>query len=70
MPNGFRLVLIGAVAATRFYFGAKMVTTAADESAVPERAVARVTNSMIMRVLIFYIGSVALILLIVPCNDA
>jgi len=70
MPNGIGPVLAGAVAATGFYFGAEIVTIAAAESAEPERAVAKATNSVITRVLIFYVGSVTLVLLILPWNDA
>jgi GABA permease len=63
-------VLTGAVAATGFYFGAEIVTIAAAESAEPERAVARATNSVITRVLIFYVGSVFLVVCIIPWNDS
>lgn len=69
-PNGIAAVLAGAVAATGFYFGAEIVTIAAAESAEPERAVAKATNSVISRVLIFYIGSIFLVVAIVPWNDA
>jgi len=70
MPNGIVPVLTGAVAATGFYFGAEIVTIAAAESAEPERAVAETTQSVIWRVLIFYIGSIFLVVAIVPWNDA
>jgi GABA permease len=70
MPNGIVPVLTGAVAATGFYFGAEIVTIAAAESAEPERAVAESTQSVISRVLIFYIGSIFLVVAIVPWNDA
>jgi len=69
MPNGIVPVLTGAVAATGFYFGAEIVTIAAAESAEPERAVAETTQSVIWRVLIFYIGSIFLVVAIVPWND-
>ena len=69
MPNGIVPVLTGAVAATGFYFGAEIVTIAAAESAEPERAVAATTQSVIWRVLIFYIGSIFLVVAIVPWND-
>lgn len=69
-PNGIGPILTGAVAATGFYFGAEIVTIAAAESAEPERAVAKATNSVITRVLIFYVGSVSLVVLIIPWNDA
>jgi GABA permease len=67
-PKGIGPVLTGAVAATGFYFGAEIVTIAAAESAEPERAVAKATNSVITRVLIFYVGSVFLVVCIIPWN--
>jgi len=68
-PNGLLPVLTGAVAATGFYFGAEIVTIAAAESEEPARAVARATNSVISRVLIFYVGSILLIVTIMPWNS-
>ena len=69
MPNGIIPVLTGAVAATGFYFGAEIVTIAAAESLEPERAVAETTQSVIWRVLVFYIGSIFLVVAIVPWSD-
>jgi GABA permease len=69
MPNGIVPVLTGAVAATGFYFGAEIVTIAAAESAEPEKAVAETTQSVIWRVLVFYIGSIFLVVALVPWND-
>lgn len=69
MPNGLGPVLAGAVAATGFYFGSEIVTVAAAESAEPEAAVARATQSVISRVLIFYVGSIFVVVSIVPWND-
>jgi len=70
MPKGIVPVLTGAVAATGFYFGAEIVTIAAAESAEPERAVAETTQSVIWRVLVFYIGSIFIVVATVPWNDA
>jgi GABA permease len=69
-PNGTGTILTGAVAATGFYFGAEIVSIAAAESREPERAVAKATNSVITRVLIFYIGSIFLVVTILPWNDS
>ena len=69
-PNGIGPVLTGAVAATGFYFGAELVTIAAAESAEPERAVAKAAQSVISRVLLFYVGSIFLVVTIIPWNDA
>ncbi len=68
-PNGVGVVLAGAVAATGFYFGAEIVTIAAAESAEPARAVSRATGSVIWRVLLFYVGSIILVVTIIPWND-
>jgi GABA permease len=68
MPHGIAPVLTGAVAATGFYFGSEIVTVAAAESAEPERAVARATQSVISRVLVFYVGSIFVIVCILPWN--
>lgn len=69
MPLGFPRVLTGAVAATGFYFGSEIVTVAAAESAEPEREVARATQSVVSRVLIFYVGSILLVVTLVPWSD-
>jgi GABA permease len=68
-PNGLIPVLTGAVAATGFYFGAELVTIAAAEAAEPAQAVAKATNSVITRVLLFYVGSILLVVCLVPWNS-
>ena len=62
-------MLTGAVAATGFYFGAEIVTVAAAESAAPEQAVAAATQSVISRVLVFYVGSIFVVVALLPWND-
>ena len=69
MPNGIVPVLTGAVAATGFYFGAEIVTIAAAEAHEPAKAVAKATNSVITRVLVFYVGSILLVVALVPWNS-
>lgn len=69
MPHGVIPVLTGAVAATGFYFGAELVTVAAAESAAPEQTVAQATQSVIYRVLVFYIGSIFIVVTLVPWNS-
>jgi len=68
-PHGVLPILTGAVAATGFYFGAEIVSVAAAESAEPALAVARATTSVIWRVLLFYIGSIVLVVVIVPWDS-
>ena len=69
-PNGILPVLTGAVAATGFYFGAEIVPIAAAETAEPAKAVAKAINSVITRVLFFYVGSILLVVCLVPWNSA
>jgi GABA permease len=69
-PNGLLPVLTGAVAATGFYFGAEIVTIAAAEAAEPAKAIARATNSVITRALVFYVGSILVVVCLVPWNSA
>jgi GABA permease len=68
-PNGLLPILTGAVAATGFYFGAEIVAIAAAETLEPAKAVARATNSVITRVLVFYLGSILLVVCLVPWNS-
>lgn len=69
-PNGLLPIATGAVATTGFYFGAEMVTIAAAEAQEPAKAVARATSSVISRVLLFYVGSILLVVCLVPWNSA
>lgn len=60
-------VIHGVVLVIFSYFGAEIVTMAAAESkADPARAVAKATNTVVWRVLLFYVGSVALLVMITP----
>lgn len=69
MPNGWVPVLSGAVAATGFYFGAEIVTIAAAETKNPEQSVAKATQSVITRVLLFYVCSIFLVVCLVPWSS-
>lgn len=69
-PNGWEAILRGIVIVIFSFMGAEIVTIAAGESSEPERAVARATNSVIWRVLVFYVLSIFLIVTILPWNDA
>ena len=69
MPKGLGPVLAGAVATTGFYFGVEMVTVAAAESAEPAESVARAAQSVMYRVLVFYVGSILVVVAILPWNS-
>src|SRR5207253_2945166 len=66
MPKGLLSVLAGAVTVYFSLTGAEITTIAAAESQEPARAVARMSTSVILRILTFYVGSVLLIVTAVP----
>jgi GABA permease len=65
-PRGWVAVLAGAVTVYFSLTGAEITTIAAAESKEPARAVARMSTSVIVRILTFYVGSVFLIVCVVP----
>src|SRR6185437_15536227 len=69
MPHGTVAVLAGAVTVFFQLTGAEIITVAAVESAEPARAVAQLTSSIIVRVLTFYVGSIFIIVAVVPWNS-
>jgi len=68
-PNGILPIFSGAVVATGFYFGAEIVAIAGAEANEPSRAIASATNSVVSRVLVFYVCSIFLVVAIVPWNS-
>ena len=68
-PEGAVTILSGVVIVIFAFVGAEIVTIAAAESDEPERAVARATNQVVGRVLVFYVLAIFLIVCIVPWND-
>jgi GABA permease len=66
MPKGVVSVLAGAVTVYFSLTGAEITTVAAAESKEPARAVAQMSSSVIVRILTFYVGSIFLILAVVP----
>lgn len=66
--GGFSVVH-GVVIVIFSYFGAEIVTIAAAESDEPAKAVAKATATTVWRVILFYVGSVALIVMITPWRE-
>ncbi|HKT73588.1 MAG TPA: amino acid permease [Steroidobacteraceae bacterium] len=66
VPHGVAALLSGAVTVFFQLTGAEITTVAAAESQEPARAVAQMTTSVIFRILIFYVGSIFLIVCVVP----
>jgi GABA permease len=69
MPNGVGAVFSSIVVVVFSMVGAEIATVAAAESKDPARAIARATQSVIVRVLTFFVGSVFLLTCILPWDD-
>jgi GABA permease len=67
-PRGWIAVLAAAPTVFFAMTGAEITTVAAAESAQPGRAIAKMTTTVIWRILIFYVVSVFLIVSVVPWN--
>jgi GABA permease len=68
-PEGIGKVLTGVVIVIFAFVGAEIATIAAAESEDPERSVTKATNSVIGRVLVFYVLSIFLIVSILPWDS-
>ena len=69
LPLGAMAITVGVVTVIFSMVGAEIATIAAAESADPERAVAKAANSVILRIAVFFVGSVFLLATILPWND-
>src|SRR6476646_2511443 len=70
LPHGFGAIFSSIVVVVFSMVGAEIATVAAAESHDPEKAIARATQSVIVRVGTFYVGSSFLLVCIVPWNDS
>ncbi|MGC5024880.1 amino acid permease [Tsukamurella sp. DT100] len=68
MPNGAGAV-IAAMLTTMFTFmGSEIVTIAAAESPEPAKGITKAVNSVVWRICLFYIGSIFVVVALVPWN--
>ena len=67
-PLGVMAITVGVVTVIFSMVGAEIATIAAAESSDPERAVAKAANSVIVRIAIFFVGSIFLLVTILPWN--
>ena len=65
-PNGFSGVWIGVIISIFSYLSIEMIAVAAGEAEDPEKAVRHAFKATLMRLFIFYILSLALIIMLVP----
>ncbi len=68
-PMGAGAIFSSVVVVVFSMVGAEIATVAAAESHDPEKAIARATNSVVLRVATFYVGSVFLLACMIPWNS-
>ncbi len=69
LPNGPGAILTGVLLVVFSFMGSEIATLAAGESEDPQRAVTKSTNSIIWRVGVFYLGSIFVVVALLPWND-
>ncbi|MEV0219177.1 amino acid permease [Streptomyces sp. NPDC050704] len=69
LPNGADTILTGILLVVFSFMGSEIVTLAAGESSDAQRAVAKATRSVIWRVGVFYVGSIFVVVTLLPWND-
>ncbi|MFC8344682.1 amino acid permease [Streptomyces sp. NPDC057280] len=70
LPNGGEGLIIGVLASIFAYGGLETVTIAAAESENPVKGVASAVRTAMWRIALFYIGSMAVIVTLVPWDSA
>src|SRR4051794_15341101 len=69
LPNGPGAIFSGIVVVIFSMVGAEIATIAAAESNDPGRAIAKATNSVVLRIALFYVGSIFLLAVMLPWNS-
>ncbi|MPQ99078.1 amino acid permease [Modestobacter sp. I12A-02628] len=69
LPNGAGAIFSSIVVVIFSMVGAEIATIAAAESDDPERAIAKATNSVVLRIAVFFVGSVFLLAVILPWDS-
>ncbi|MEV7033187.1 amino acid permease [Streptomyces sp. NPDC093272] len=69
LPHGPGAILTGVLLVVFSFMGSEIATLAAGESENPQRAVTKSTNSIIWRIGVFYLGSILIVIALLPWND-
>ncbi|AEG43023.1 amino acid permease [Isoptericola variabilis] len=69
-PAGWAGIAAGLLVVVFAFGGIEIVTIAAAEARDPQTAVARATRTILWRILFFYVGSVAIMVALIPWTDA
>ncbi|MGX1756525.1 amino acid permease [Streptomyces lydicus] len=69
LPHGPGAILSGMLLVVFSFMGSEIVTLAASEAPNPVQAVRKAVNSVIWRIALFYLGSIAVIVTLLPWNS-
>jgi GABA permease len=69
LPHGPGAILTGVLLVVFSFMGSEIATLAAGESADPQRAVTKSTNSVIWRIAVFYLGSIFVVVCLLPWDS-
>jgi GABA permease len=69
-PQGTEAIFAGILVVMFSFVGAEIVTIAASENPQPERAVTRAVNSVVWRIIVFYLGSIAVVVTLLPWDSS
>lgn len=68
-PNGWWVVITSVALVLFSYFGTEIAVMAAAESEDPAKGVRQATSTVIWRIMLFYVGGVAIVATIVPWDE-
>ena len=68
LPNGWRGVWLALTLVITSYMGVEVVAVTAGEAEHPETSIPRAMRTMVLRLIIFYLGAISVMLLMTPWN--
>src|SRR5690606_27258548 len=69
MPNGFSSMITALLGVMFAYMGAEIVTVAAAETKDPATGIRTAPNSVVYRIILFYVGSMLITVCLIPDNN-
>lgn len=69
MPNGISSVVTALLGVMFAYMGAEIVTVAAAESKNPAKEIRKASNSIVWRIILFYVGSMFITVCLIPHDN-
>ncbi len=70
MPNGFHGVWMAVLMAIFSFYGVEVIAVTSGEAKEPEKAIPRSMRAMVVRLILFYLLSIAVMLAIVPWDQS